>query len=92
LADKRKAKTQKKVEEKEILKSARGAELNDIRIHSVRLPGLVAHQQVMFGNTGEVLTIKHDMMDRKACMAGVILACQKVKKLDGLIYGLESIL
>jgi len=87
-----KAKTTAKVKETEIIKGARGGALNDIHIHSVRLPGLVAHQQILFGNTGETLSIRHDMLDRKAAMAGVLLACEKVQSLDSLVYGLEHIL
>ena len=71
---------------------ARGEIHHDIPIHSVRLPGYFAHQSVIFGNTGEILTIRHDAMTREAMMPGVILACQKVLELDHMIYGLENII
>ncbi len=63
-----------------------------IPIHSVRLPGLVAHQLVVFGGHGETLTIRHDSVNRECFMPGVILACKKVVLLKELVYGLEKIL
>ncbi len=81
------------VEEKELLPSARGADMNGIRIHSVRLPGFVAHQEVLFGGKGEVLTIRHDTTGRESFMQGVILAVKKVKTLQpGLTFGLDKLL
>lgn len=81
------------VEEKELLPSVRGADMNGIRIHSVRLPGFVAHQEVLFGGTGEVLTIRHDTTGRESFMQGVILAVKKVKTLQpGLTFGLDKLL
>lgn len=71
---------------------ARGAEHADVRIHSVRLPGLVAHQQVLFGGTGQTLTVRHDSTDRSSFMPGVLLACREVPRLDGLLVGLEHLL
>ncbi len=76
----------------ETLKGARGAVYQDIPIHSIRLPGLVAHQQIIFGNTGETLMIQHNAIDRSCFMPGVVLACQKVMQLKTLICGLEKIL
>ena len=64
----------------------------EIHIHSVRLPGYVAHQEVILGAPGQTLTIRHDSLDRACFMPGVALACKKVMTLDGLVYGLESIL
>jgi len=61
-------------------------------IHSVRLPGLVAHQEVQFGAPGETLTIKHDSIDRISFMPGVVLAVKRVAELDGLTVGLENLL
>lgn len=87
-----KEKTQPAVKETETLAHARGALSEDIRIHSVRLPGLVAHQQVIFGGTGETLTIRHDMIHRQAAMPGVALACRKVMQLNHLVYGLEHLM
>lgn len=71
---------------------ARGANYQNIPIHSIRLPGLLAHEQIVFGNTGETLTLRHDSIDRVCFMPGVILACEKVMGLNQLIYGLEEIL
>ncbi len=65
---------------------------NNIPIHSVRLPGILAQQQVIFGNQGETLEIKHNSIDRACFMPGLILACQEVMKIDKLLYGLEHIL
>jgi 4-hydroxy-tetrahydrodipicolinate reductase len=69
----------------------RGLE-NEVPIHSVRLPGLVAHQEVIFGGTGETLTIRHDSLDRQSFMPGVVLAVKRVRALQGLVVGLENIL
>lgn len=76
----------------ETIPGARGATHHRIPIHAVRLPGLLAHQTVMFGGTGEALTIRHDSLDRACFMPGVCLACEKVMGLDYLAYGLEEIL
>lgn len=78
-------------EEFETLESARGAEDDGIRIHSVRLPGLVAHQEVIFGGPGQTLSIKHDSFDRRSFMDGIKLAIEQVLHLNTLIYGLENI-
>ncbi len=77
---------------KEILPGARGAIYQGIPIHSVRLPGLIAHQQILFGSPYETLTLRHDTTDRQCFMPGVLLACKKVIKLDSLVIGLETIL
>lgn len=77
---------------RETVPGARGANYHQIPIHAVRLPGFLAHQQIIFGNTGETLTLRHDSIDRECFMPGVILACEKVQKLQELIYGLENIL
>lgn len=71
---------------------ARGLERSGVRIHSVRLPGLVAHQEVIFGGAGETLTIRHDSTDRGCFMPGVLLAVRRVADLDGLVVGLEHLL
>jgi 4-hydroxy-tetrahydrodipicolinate reductase len=76
----------------EMLPGARGAEKEGIRIHSVRLPGLVAHQEVIFGGLGQTLTIRHDSMDRTSFMPGVLLAIRQVSKLPGVTVGLERLL
>lgn len=77
---------------KELLPGARGATHHDVNIHSLRLPGILARQQVVFGNTGETLTITHDSIDRASFMPGVVLSCQRVLKIDKLYYGLEHLL
>jgi 4-hydroxy-tetrahydrodipicolinate reductase len=64
----------------------------DVPIHSVRLPGLVAHQEVIFGGLGQTLTIRHDTINRESFMPGVIMAIRKVKETRGLVYGLEQLL
>mgnify|MGYP000088320517 FL=1 len=81
-----------KIAEKEIIPGARGANAEDVRIHSVRLPGLVAHQQVLFGGQSQTLTIRHDSIHRDSFMPGVCLACKKVMDLNELVYGLEHLL
>jgi 4-hydroxy-tetrahydrodipicolinate reductase len=71
---------------------ARGAPTAGIPIHSVRLPGLVAHQEVVFGGLAQTLTIRHDSTGREAFMPGVLLAIRRVRSLKGLTVGLENIL
>jgi 4-hydroxy-tetrahydrodipicolinate reductase len=63
-----------------------------IPIHSVRLQGLVAHQEVLFGGLGQTLKIRHDSISRESFMPGVVMAIHKVKKIKGLVYGLENLL
>lgn len=82
----------KKVEEYESLKGARGGNKNGIHIHSMRLPGLVAHQEVTFGGEGETLTIKHDSMARSSFMEGIKLCIEEVMDLQTCVYGLENII
>lgn len=88
----RENKNQGHSEEKELIKGARGAEYGGFRIHSVRLPGLIAHQEVLFGGDGELLTLRHDSMNRESFMHGVRIAVNTVMDLKTLIYGLENIL
>lgn len=92
IAEKREAKQQGHPDEKETMAGARGAEMDGMHIHSVRLPGLVAHQEVMFGGSGQTLTIKHDSYNRESFMAGIKLAINKVMNMEELVYGLENIL
>lgn len=87
-----KQKVKPKVQDKAILANSRGAVLEDIHIHAVRLPGIVADQQVIFGGLGETFTLSHRTLNREAFMPGVILACKKVVTLNQLVYGLEHIL
>ncbi|OIK12307.1 4-hydroxy-tetrahydrodipicolinate reductase [Bacillus sp. MUM 13] len=88
----RETKTQGHQNEKETIQGARGADVDGMHIHSVRLPGLVAHQQVMFGADGQMLTIRHDSFNRASFMSGVRLAVETIMKLDVLVYGLENIM
>jgi 4-hydroxy-tetrahydrodipicolinate reductase len=64
----------------------------DIPVHSVRLPGLVAHQEVIFGSLGETLTIRHDSLSRESFMPGVVLAVKRIRGFQGLVVGLENVL
>jgi 4-hydroxy-tetrahydrodipicolinate reductase len=74
------------------LDGARGAEVDGIHVHGVRLRGLVAHQEVLFGGTGETLTIRHDSLDRESFMAGVLLGVRRIVGTPGLTVGLEHFL
>jgi 4-hydroxy-tetrahydrodipicolinate reductase len=74
------------------IEAARGGEVDGVRVHSVRLPGYVAHQECIFGGLGQTLTIRHDSIDRVSFMPGVVLACRKVRDLQGLVIGLEHLL
>ena len=75
------------------LPGARGAVVDDVHVHAVRLPGLVAHQEVLLGGHGETLTIRHDSLDRASFMPGVLLAARQIAELPpGLTVGLESLL
>jgi 4-hydroxy-tetrahydrodipicolinate reductase len=74
------------------MEGARGAVVDGVHVHSVRLPGLVAHQEVLFGGQGQTLTIRHDSIDRTSFMPGVVLAVRKVGGLEGLVVGLENLL
>lgn len=74
------------------LPGARGAEVDGVRVHSVRAAGLVAHQEVLFGTTGETLKIRHDSYDRASFMPGVLLAVREVLRRPGLTVGLNSLL
>jgi 4-hydroxy-tetrahydrodipicolinate reductase len=74
------------------LPGARGADVEGVPVHSVRLAGLVAHQEVLFGTAGETLTIRHDSMDRTSFVPGVLLAVRRVAEHPGLTVGIESLL
>ena len=74
------------------INGARGADVDGIPVHSVRLAGLVAHQEVLFGTQGETLTIRHDSLDRTSFVPGVLLAVRHVKEHPGLTVGIEPLL
>jgi 4-hydroxy-tetrahydrodipicolinate reductase len=76
----------------ETVEGVRGGAVDGVRIHSVRLPGLVAHQEVIFGGEGQTLTIRHDSTDRGSFMPGVLLAVREVSTRPGLTLGLEPLL
>jgi 4-hydroxy-tetrahydrodipicolinate reductase len=81
------------VSEKETLAGARGGlGPENIPIHSVRLPGLLAHQEIIFGAPGQIYTLRHDTSDRACYMPGVLLGIRKVTELKSLVYGLEKLL
>ena len=92
ISEVRKSHVQGNPEETEKVAGARGADVDGMRIHSVRLPGYVAHQEVIFGGLGQTLTIRHDSLNRESFMPGVCLACKKVRNLEGLVIGLDKIM
>jgi 4-hydroxy-tetrahydrodipicolinate reductase len=69
---------------------ARGALVGDVPVHSIRLRGLIAHQEVLFGGLGETLTIRHDSLDRAGFMPGVLLGVRQISSHPGLTVGLEK--
>ncbi len=79
-------------EEQEHQAGARGADVEGMKIHSIRLPGLLAHQQVLLGGEGELLTIRHDSFDRNSFMPGILMAVRDVMTRKDLVYGLENII
>ncbi|MFO7630329.1 MAG: 4-hydroxy-tetrahydrodipicolinate reductase [Prochlorococcaceae cyanobacterium] len=81
------------VEEHETLAGVRGGRRDSgLRLHSIRLPGLVAHQEVLFGAPGETYTLRHDTIERSAYMPGVLLTLRRVRQLSALVYGLERLI
>ena len=81
------------VQETENIAGSRGGVVGDnIPIHSVRLPGFIAHQEVIFGAQGQIYTLRHDTSHRSCYMAGVLLCIRKITELKSLVYGLEKIL
>jgi 4-hydroxy-tetrahydrodipicolinate reductase len=74
------------------LDGARGADVDGVHVHAVRAAGLVAHQEIIFGTNGEVLTIRHDSLDRSSFMPGVLLAVREISARPGLTVGIESLL
>ena len=79
-------------EEHELFSGARGATVRGVHVHSIRLPGLVAHQEVVFGGLGQTLSIRHDSLSRESFMPGVCMACKKVIGCSELYYGLEHLM
>jgi 4-hydroxy-tetrahydrodipicolinate reductase len=77
---------------RDALDGARGASVDGVPVHSIRARGLVAHQEVLLGTTGETLTIRHDSLDRASFMPGVLLAVREVRSRPGLTVGLEHLL
>lgn len=71
---------------------ARGADVDGVRVHSLRIAGMIAHQEIIFGGQGETLTIRHDSLDRVSFMPGVLLAVREVAQHPGLTVGLEALL
>ncbi len=92
ISEVRKSHKQGHPDEVEKIPNVRGGNVDGIPIHSVRLPGYVAHQEVIFGGLGQTLTIRHDSTGRDSFMPGVLLACKKVKNLKGLTIGLDKLL
>jgi 4-hydroxy-tetrahydrodipicolinate reductase len=92
IASVRERKVQGHPDEKELIPGARGADIDGIKLHSIRLPGLIAHQEVLFGGEGQTLKIRHDSLNRTSFMSGVKVAVETVLHVDGLVYGLENIL
>lgn len=80
------------VTEEELVTGVRGGQSDGVRVHSVRLPGLIAHQEVIFGGPGQILTIRHDSLGEESFMPGMLLAIRRVGGLQGLVYGLEHLL
>jgi 4-hydroxy-tetrahydrodipicolinate reductase len=74
------------------LEGARGADVDGVRVHSVRLRGLLAHQEVLLGGTGETLTIRHDSLHHSSFMPGILLGARRVVQTPGLTFGLEHFL
>jgi 4-hydroxy-tetrahydrodipicolinate reductase len=82
----------RKTESRELIEGSLGGTSSGTRIHSVRLPGLLAHQEVLLGNPGEILTIRHDSTDRVSFMPGVLAAIRAVPALHGVTVGLDRVL
>ncbi|HEY3411809.1 MAG TPA: 4-hydroxy-tetrahydrodipicolinate reductase [Armatimonadota bacterium] len=78
--------------QKVILEGARGGDFEGIKVHSIRMPGFVASQEVIFGGQGQTLTIRHDTLDRSSFMPGVVLGIRRIGGRSGLVYGLDALL
>lgn len=84
--------TQPAIPGEETLPGATGCRYQNIAIHSLRLPGIVARQDVIFSDQGETLTLSHNLIDRKAMLPGIFLSLAKIQTLDHLVYGLENLI
>lgn len=82
----------KNIPEYEKIAGARGGNVENIRIHSVRLPGFIAHQEIIFGGSGQSLKIRHDSFDRIAFMHGVVMVIKKMLSRNDLVYGMENLI
>jgi 4-hydroxy-tetrahydrodipicolinate reductase len=71
---------------------SRGQDVDGVAVHSVRLPGLMAHQEVLFGASGQTLSIRHDTINRECYLPGIVIAVKEVGKHQGLVYGLDTLL
>lgn len=92
-AERMKPNGQRAVESSESIPGARGAEVGKVWVHSVRLPGLLAHQEILLGNPGEMLSIRHDQSDRSAFVPGILLAIRSVSsQTEPVTIGLEGLL
>lgn len=92
IAENRASRPPKNIKEFEKVAGARGGEIEQVRIHSIRLPGFIAHQEVIFGAPGQSLKIRHDSMDRAAFMPGVVMVVKAIMQREGLIYGMENLI
>ncbi|MGF7185738.1 4-hydroxy-tetrahydrodipicolinate reductase [Desulfitispora alkaliphila] len=92
ISEEREALRQGNINEYEKIPGCRGGEHQGMRVHSVRLPGLVAHQEVIFGGQGQTLTIRHDSISRDSFRPGIALGIRKVKSLKGVVIGLENLI
>jgi len=90
--ERRASRPPKKIREFEKIPGSRGGDMEQIRIHSIRLPGLIAHQEVIFGGVGQSLKIRHDSFDRVGFMPGVIMVIKKMRNIKGLVYGMENLM
>ena len=77
---------------RENIPGVRGGELGGIRIHSIRLPGFVAHQQIIFGGLGQTLTLRHDSISRESFIPGILLGVKEIAGIKGVTYGFENLL
>lgn len=92
MSENREAMAQGNPKEFEKFKGSRGGDYEGMKVHSVRLPGYVATQEIVFGAVGQVLTIRHDALNRDSYVPGVALAIEKMADMEGLVYGLDKLL